>query len=267
MQAKYKKLLTLLLASIYLLFVVWWLLLRIYSYSDDSRQLFAATYGIVALMGGVIGLIIAKRWGFLKSLIGKALVMFSLGLFAQEFGQLSYSYYIYYLHTDVPYPSWGDLGYFLSIPLYIVGTLYLARASGMSITLKSFKSRLQALLLPLLLLGATYYVFLVGHEIDLEHPLTTFLDFGYPFGEAVYLSLCLLTFLFTRKVLGGVMKSKVKLVLISLVFQYIADTTFLYQAKAGTWYAGGINDLMYLTAYTLMTYALLSFASINKTNN
>ena len=29
--------------------------------------------------------------------------------------------------------------------------------------------------------------------------------------------------------------------IVALIFQYISDFTFLYQANAGTWYVGGLN--------------------------
>jgi len=35
----------------------------------------------------------SRKWGGLRSVMGKAILMFSLGLVAQEFGQLSYAFY------------------------------------------------------------------------------------------------------------------------------------------------------------------------------
>lgn len=254
------KYLTISIILLYLLFVGWWISMSSLPKDHTSRQLFAALYGVVALIGSIAGLFISRRWGFFRSVTGKALIYFSLGLFAQEFGQLAYSYYIYYLHTDVPYPSWGDLGYFISIPLYVAGVYYLAQASGVKISLNSFRSKVWAVILPMSLLAFSYYFFLVDYKFDSSAPLTSFLDFGYPFGEAIYLSLSLLTYLLTRKVLGGVMKNKVLMILFALVIQYIADFMFLYQAKMGTWYAGGVNDLIYLSAYTIMSIAIVQFS-------
>lgn len=50
----------------------------------------------------------------------------------------------------------------------------------------------------------------------------------------------------------------------ALLAQFIADWTFLYQASREIWYAGGINDYMYLCSYLIMTLAIIRFNSIFK---
>jgi hypothetical protein len=85
------------------------------------------------------------------------------------------------------------------------------------------------------------------------------LDFGYPFGQAIYISIAILAFLFSRRLLSGLMRPKILLILAALCMQYASDFTFLYQSHHNTWKAGGVNDYMYLIAYFIMTIALLSF--------
>lgn len=60
------------------------------------------------------------------------------------------------------------------------------------------------------------------------------------------------------------MKSAILLVIFALVVQYISDFTFVYQSNRGTWLAGRINDLSYLTAYFLMTTAMIRFIVVYK---
>ena len=122
---------------VFLLFAVWWLALKWLDPSHVLYQVFSATYGVMALMGAIWGLTISKRWGGVSSVVGKALIFFSLGLFAQEFGQIVYSSYAFFLKVQIPYPSLGDLGYFGSIPLYFMGVYYLAKASGIRFSLKN----------------------------------------------------------------------------------------------------------------------------------
>lgn len=243
---------------LFLLLTVWWVYVQIKGHpGSNQNQLFAAVYGIMAAWGAIWGLKISKGWGGLKSVMGKAIIFFSLGLCFQEFGQLSYSFYIYYKHIDVPYPSIGDIGYFGSIPLYILGVLYLAKASGVRVSLKSLRSKIQAVVVPLIVLSLGYYLFLQGYVFDWTHKLTIFLDFGYPLGEAAYVSLALLVYLLSRNLLGGIMKNKILFILFALFVQFLSDYTFLYQASKKTWYAGGLNDFSYLIAYFLMTLGLL----------
>lgn len=248
----------------FILLSLWWVYLNfIGNFPDDSqKQLFAAVYGLMALWGAIWGFLISRQWGGYKSIIGKAIIFFSLGLFAQEFGQLAYSYYIYYLHIEVPYPSLGDIGYFSSILFYIYGVVLLAKASGVRIFSSSLGSKLQAVIIPLIILSASYWMFLRDYSFDWSNPLKIFLDFGYPLGQSIYISLAVLAFLLSRKILGGLMRNKILFILAALFVQYVADYTFLYQSSRGLWKVGEINDLVYLIAYLVMASALFQLKTV-----
>lgn len=97
---------------LFLLLTVWWIVLRWIDQSDIQYQIFSASYGVMALIGAFWGIAISKKWGGSASIMGKAILFFSLGLFAQEFGQLVYSAYAFFLKIQIPYPSIGDIGYF-----------------------------------------------------------------------------------------------------------------------------------------------------------
>jgi len=240
-------------------FAAWWVLLRLNkapsSLSGDS---FSDTYGVAALIGGLIGLRIAKDWGGFKSQMGKALSFFSFGLLAQAFGQLVYSMYFFFLHRDIPYPSLGDIGYFGSVLLYIYAIYTMLKITGAHLNVGTIGKRLFVLVIPLALLVTSYYIFLRGYTYS--SPLASFLDFGYPFGEAIYISIAIITFALSRKLLGGIMRGRLLFLLFALLIQYIADFSFLYQDSRNTWTAGGINDFIYLVAYFLMGLALLNIA-------
>jgi hypothetical protein len=249
----------------FLLFTLWFTFFHLPGVDPGSQyDWFTVTYGIMAALGGIWGLSIAKKWGWVHSLMGKSILLFSLGLVLQEIGQLSYTYYIYYLHIEVPYPSWGDLAFYGSIPCYIFAVAYLARASGIHISLKSFGSKLQAVLIPIATLLLSYIVFLQGYIFDWSNPLKIFIDFGVPFGQAIYISLAILTYVLTKRILGGIMRNKVLFLLFALLVQYIADWTFLYQASRGTWSVSGTNDYMFFCAYFLMTLGLLQLSTARK---
>lgn len=241
---------------------IWWVIVQQVQFSELDRQIFSAVYGLMALWGALWGLKTSFEWGGLKSIFGKAIFFLSLGLFAQEFGQLAYSFYANFLHVEIPYPSVGDVGYFGSIPLYAYGAWLLAQTSGIKFTVQSSFDKLKIVLFPTVLLVISYALFLRGYEFDWSNPLVVFLDFGYPLGQAIYISIALLTYVMCRRVLGGVMRSRVILLLVAFVLQYLADFTFLYQNSTGTWEGGRINDYMYLIAYTAMTIALLELRHV-----
>ncbi len=244
---------------IFLVLTVWWLISPSFQQSPDVRFFgdFGSIYVIMALLGGIWGIRISEKWGGIKSIMGRATLMFSLGLFAQAFGQLVYAYYSFYKHISVPYPSLGDVGYFGSIPLYIYGVILLGQASGVKLGLRSFKNKIQAVIIPIAMLILSYTLFLQEYEFDWSNPVKIFLDFGYPLTQAIYVSLAMLTYLLSKNVLGGIMKNKIFFILIALGVQFLSDYTFLYQSIRGIWSVGGFNDYMYLISYFVMTLALL----------
>lgn len=239
---------------------IWWIALHFLIQGvgpgSDAFLLWGASYQIVAWYGAIIGFYIARRWGGMKSYIGRAITAFALGLLFQSFGQTAYTWYIYVLHVPIPYPSLGDIGFFGSIPCYFYGALMLARASGAKISIQSFGNKLQAFLIPIALLGFSYYMFLKDYQFDATQPLKTFLDFGYPLGQAVYVSMAILAFVLSRKLLGGIMRLPVLFFIVALITQYFCDSTFLYEAAQGTYYPANIIDLMYFISYLLMAISV-----------
>lgn len=249
-----------------LLFLVltgWWATLQLMPEPTDFMlELFSGTYGIMALFGAILGLSISRAWGGARSYVGRAILMFSLGLLAQEFGQISYSLYTLIFNQEIPYPSIGDIGYFGSVLLYIYGVWLLGRAIVIKFSFKSYGRKISALLLPLLVLASSYVIFLRNYELDWANPLVVFLDFGYPLGQAVYLSLALLVYVLSRRYLGGVMRPVVLFLLFALGVQYLSDFMFLYQTHNETWTTAGLNDYMYLVSYFVMTLALWRFKRV-----
>lgn len=244
---------------------VWWVLLNLSGLKEELHNyLFGASYGLMAVLGGVVGIRIAQHWGGLKSVMGKAILLLSFGLLAQEFGQLVFSYYNVFLHVQVPYPSLADIGFFGNIPLYTLGILLLAEASGVHFLLNKLSGKIQAVVIPAILLSFSYFFFLQEYEFDWTNPLKIFLDFGYPLGQAFYVSLAFLTYSLSKGVLGGIMKNKILFLLFALVIQYLADYNFLFQSSNGTWLNGSYGDYLYLLAYFFMTIGIIQLNTVLK---
>jgi len=226
------------------------------------NNLYGASYPLISLIGGLYGIFwVSKRWGTYKSVIGKGILFLSLGLLAEVFGQWAWSYYVMIQKIEVPYPSIADVGYFAIIPLYSYAMYNFAKASGIKIGLKSFFGKIQAIIIPLAMVCVAYILFLKNIPLDLSDPLKTFLDFGYPGFEIIAVSLAILTYSLSRDVLGGIMRPKILLIIFALIFQYITDYTFLYQVGAGTYYNGGIVDLLYTTSFMIMALAIINLGS------
>lgn len=221
------------------------------------HDVFTVTYGLVALGGGLAGLFTATKWGGFRSLMGKAIIFLSLGLLFQEFGQLAYSYYIYVLGIEVPYPSIGDIGFLGYVPMYLLGMMYVGQLAGVKVSLKSTGAKMFAFLTPILFLVFSGWFFLNGYVFDWEYPLITFLDLAYPLGQALNISIMIVVFVLSNKILGGIMKARLWFIGFAYFMQYVADFSFLYQVNRDLWQVSGTSDYMYLVAYFLMSLALL----------
>lgn len=260
-KSKRLKLYPTLLLIVVVVFSSWWILIN-FTYLGDNesfRSFFSYTYGLTALLGAIIGWDVSLRWGGIKSILGRAMFVFASGLFFQELGQLVYSYQIYFLNIESPYPSIGDIFFFSTNFFYAYGIWLIAKASGANFTLKKTKGKITAVLIPALMLIFAYLSILRQYEFNWGNPLTSFFDFGYPTVQAIYISATIMAYILSKKWLGGKMKNTTLLILIVFVVQYISDFTFVYQVLHQTWELSGSNDLYYLISYSLMAFTLIRF--------
>lgn len=254
-----------------ILFIIlagWWAVLYFYYGAGltDQNLYWAAIYQVLAIWGGLFGLFASRSWGGMQSRMGRSAAFLSIGLLLQALGQSSFSYYTTILGVGIPYPSIADVGYFGSVIFYIIGIYSLARVSGVSVTLKKYRGKGIAILIPAILLIFSYTLFLSGYQFDWSNPLRVFLDFGYPIGQAIYVSIAVLAFILSKDVLGGVMRVPIIFVICALVIQYLADSNFLFQAINSTWINGGYGDFLYAFAYFLMAISLIKIYGALKQN-
>lgn len=250
------------LVTVFILFFVYWLFLQLFgnNVNEDYFYYFTSAYSIVALVGGLYGIKVSKQWGGTKSKLGKALTFLSLALIFQFTAQQTYTIYYYLLNVEIPYPSIGDIFYIIAVSMNIYATWLLAHTVGAKFKLKNNRYKLLALLFPVFMLIFTFYVFLLGN-IDYSNPTILFFDLFYPLSQALLVAMAILCFIFSRNLLGGVMRSAILLLLVAIVFEYVADTIFLYSSMIGSWEPADISDFLYMTSYFVMAYAILNFDS------
>jgi len=242
--------------AIYFLLTVWWVFIYFGKTTDAPvNHIFGFVYGGFSLFGAAIGLISVKYWGGWKSIMGKATLALSLGLFAQGFGQYSFWFYNYALKIPIPYPGIPDIGFASTIAFYVFAGLLLASASGAKVSLRYLINKIQLVIIPLLMIGVSYFLFLKGSGLDWTNPLKTILDYGYPLGDAAYISIAILTYSLSKKLLGGLMKSRVLLLLLAFVAQYAADFVFIYFSDQ--YFPASFIDFFYMTSYFVMALGLI----------
>lgn len=245
----------------FLLLSIWWLYIFLNgikgTYNNDA---FGFVYGGFSIWGGIIGLFVSRKWGGFKSVIGKAIIFLSIGLLLQSFGQYSFWYLNSVSKIEVPYPSIPDIGFFGTIPFYIYAAYLLARSSGAKISLKSFKNRIQAVIIPAGMLVIAYMLFLRDYTFDWSSPLTIFLDFGYPMGQAIYISIAILTYSLTRKMLGGIMRFPIIFIILAYLVQFLSDYSYVLFKEI--YFPGSFIDYFYLVAYFMMTLGLIQLKTV-----
>lgn len=248
------------IVSFILLLVLWIYLFLSGTKNSDLNYIFGFLYAQLALVGATYGIIVSKKWGGLSSWMGRGIIFLSLGLLGEWFGQSAWTYLNVIAEVEVPYPSIADIGYFAIIPCYGLGMYFFAKVSGSKSSFNTLYGKIQVFVIPVALLLLSYFMFLKDLTIDLALPVKTFLDYGYPIGEAIVISLALLTYGLSKGTLGGTMKNKILFLIGAFILQYITDTTFLYRIAEETYFNGDIVDLMYATSFTVMTLALVNFS-------
>ena len=252
------------LLLMFILLVIFWLWIFSQNLTEGSiNNFYGALYPLVSLVAGFYGIfVVSKKWGGVQSFIGKGVFFLSLGLLAEVFGQWAWSYFTIIKGVEVPYPSIADIGYFAIIPLYSYAMYNFAKAAGLKLGLNDLKGKLMVIITPVIMITIAYTLFLRNIPFDFSNPIKTFLDFGYPGLEPIAVTIGIITYFISRNTLGGAMRPKILFVIFALIFQFITDYLFLYQAGAGTYYNAGFVDLMYTTSFLLMSLGILSFNNI-----
>lgn len=244
---------------LYAIALGWWILLQFTHHA--SSFYFYGYYSSIALSGGIYAVRLSiKRWGGLKSVIGRGIIGLGAGLLGQGFGLLVWTYYNLGIKVDLPYPSLADVGYFALIPAYAFAALMFAKAAGAQFSLRERRGKLQVLVVPIVAFLVAYGLFLRKVGIDTANPVKAFLDIGYPMGEIIPVSIALLTLTLSHHLLGGTMRNRIRYLVFAFFFQFLTEYTFLYIVGAGLFTDGGISDLMYLTSYTIMSLGIISFS-------
>lgn len=242
--------------------LIWWMKLQ-FNLKEPEIALWGIFQNFIPLISGVYYLRLGfNQWRSLNDDLGKSIVFFSLGLLSASFGMGIFAYYNHILKISIPYPSWADIGFFSVIPFYILGTIYFSRSVGVKLSWSSIKNKPTLVVIPFALLVFCYFLFLKNVTVDFSRPVKTFLDFAYPLGEIVPITIALFA-LKMVKVTDGRIRERILYLIFALVIQYLTDYSFLYTAGKGLYYDGSFIDLIYTTAYVAMGLTLYSFKDYN----
>lgn len=246
----------------FILLSIWWLSIYFKHQTEGfENDLFTYLLLLFPFIGGIAGFHYARLWGGLKSLLGRSIFWLSFGLLSNFIGNLIFLYYIYFLGVEIPYPSVGDIAFYLSVIFYIIGSYQLSKTLPVKLAVQTASNKIISISIPVLILILSYVILLRGYDFETATPLLIFLDFGWQIGQAIYVSIALFVYWASKNVLGGLMKNPIILLIIALVSQFLADFHFSYQVNVETWYVGGTNDYLLMLSYFLMTLAIFSIGN------
>ncbi|HSX08893.1 MAG TPA: NB-ARC domain-containing protein [Candidatus Saccharimonadales bacterium] len=236
-----------------------WIVTQIFKLSLSYSEIFSYSYFLVSLWGSLCGFYITKKWGGIRSIVGKTFLMFSLGLFFQTIGQLLYNYYGLMWNSKIPYPSLGDIFYYTSIFIYGYAVILLAKVSDVKLNFNVIKNHTVATIVYILLVCFIYAILFQKYIFIWSNPLKIIDDLTNPLGDSLYTFFTLLIYLDLRKKRKNIMKHKTLFFVIALFIQFLADYGFVYQTNNGTWQIGDLDDYTYLLAYLLMSLSIVRF--------
>lgn len=254
--------------------LVYWVILQIYIIpgNPDAKLgeniynlFFSVPYFTMGVIGGLNGLRIAAKWNGWHSKLGRALIFLSLAILAQNIigNFLWLLYYNMYLHTQVPYPALTDIGYFSVIPLNALAIYYFGQLSGAKFELKKLKSKAVGLLTGYIFFSLAYVLFIQHVKIDfVNEPIRTFLDLGYPLGEAFNISFATIILLNSAKSVGGAFKVPFLFVIFHFALVFLGDNSFIFAQANGLYYNSSFVDLIYAMQCFTGAIALIFFENL-----
>ena len=265
---------TLVILSVFLFAFIYILLVNIAAFelSPDSLDNFGKytqiPLAVIPLIGAFFGLQSSSKWGFTKSLVGKATLFLSLSMLAWGGGMICWLAYIFILGIDnVPYPSMGDFVFLFIQPFSYVGVYMLGRVIGVRYGLRTQSGKLLLFLIPIVTGLVSYFLLYQvargGNIGEAENFGQTFFNYYYPIVTAIGLGLVANIFVLSHGFLGGKYKWVVYMLFAGLVFQYFGDFWYTLSNNNGTYFNGYWPDVLYTVGLFLISWAVANIAPDN----
>ena len=215
------------------------------------------TSGIFPVLGGVFGILLSRKWGFLSSALGRAIFFLSAGVVAYGLASLVWGYYNLVLAVDTPYPSLADAIYILSYPFWAVGLINLGKGIGAGYKLQTIRGKVALIIAPLIGIIFTYFVFILfaqggGFSFEDSGIIKIFFDVFYPLGDAILITALGLIYGLSYQVFGGRFKSAINILFIGFLMTYVTDAIFSYTTTQETYYTSNWVDLLFVTSMFLI---------------
>ncbi|MBI3250610.1 MAG: hypothetical protein HYZ61_02030 [Candidatus Andersenbacteria bacterium] len=256
--------------AFYIFLLIFWVALFFTNTTEGFYNYFYSfLFGLIPLIAGIVAIFSAKRWGGVKTAIGKAVFFVGLGILFWGAGEMIWSYYNFFLGVPAPYPSVADLGFAPSIFFYGLGAFYLSKVTGAKYGLRSKTAKVFVTIAPFAILAASYYLLVVVARGGVlvpegETPLKIVLDIAYPLGDFLSLAVAVIISGLSFQYMGGRHTGDIVAILLGLGVMFLGDTAFSYATTVGTYYNANWGDLLLTTGTFLLSLGVLGFYKLKE---
>lgn len=212
------------------------------------RYTLALSMSVLVIISAWIGIDSARTFT-LKSAFGKSLLFISIGVLSWGLGNLAW--YIYNITgSEMPYPSFADVGYLGLIPFAAYGLFLLLK----SVNLKMDANTAAKLVIPpILVLLAIFPVFIHGKLVEEVPVLIKALNVIYPLGDVIILSFALVVLSVTY---GGMLFRSLAIISLGFIIEAAADFAFSYTTSLSAYYTGCWVDILFNAAFLTIGFGM-----------
>lgn len=234
------------------------LVFNVFLYLNPNKETlfnyaFNVLYAFIYLLGAVVAYSGVKKYG-LKSLLGKSLIFYAIGLSSYTAGQLIWAYYNLVLKIATPYPGLPDVFFILFSLFVAIGFIYLVRSIGGKITAR--------LIFEFIILFIVLFSILISFlgtyiSFDILSDPTNILNLAYPALDSFLVALAVTG---VRTVMGTAYPYLLIFAFAPLL-QAISDTVFSSRLAYGIYWNGDVSDTLFTVSGVLFTLGIIYILS------
>jgi hypothetical protein len=224
---------------------------------------------IVPLIGALLGLLTFRHARKQDRLVPS---VFCFGLLTWAIGSMIWMYYNLRMHNEMPYPSLADVGYLLCPISFTAGIALLYWQRRREHVLRDLNH-----LVPILFFfwSVTVAIMIQAHGPKLSRfsPASEFskfiLDISYPVLDALNLALFFTLLVGVKKKHLKKMQPGLSIVFCGYILLSVADFMFnvmssLPETSSLAYFNGGPTDAMFVTAFYVISFGLLTMPALSK---
>jgi len=237
--------------------ITWALIYFSHSVGKPANNWWQVGMSASGIIFGIFGMLTAAKWNWLKSGVGRGIVLISAGVFMWGVGNAGWTYYLFADPNQQNPPAHIlDILYSSAIPLWFAGVVMLSRATGARYGLRRLRGKLFVAFIILLMSVVSWYLLVDvarGGASYFKEPFwNQFFDLGYSIGDAIIATVSIAIYGLSWKLLGGRFKLPILAILGGFVILYFADFLYSYLAGKNEYFNGDVADLLYMTTISAL---------------